>query len=123
MTDENLTPPPAAGYTPPTPPAPAAPYSGIPVAAPSKTLSLIGMIAGIVGVFISLFGGWGLIFSIAALVLAYLGKKREGLLAKPFWLTGLITGYAGVALSVIWLVVYIIGFVVLASVGASIPGY
>lgn len=115
MTDENLTPPPAAGYTPPTPPAPAAPYSGIPVAAPSKTLSLIGMIAGIVGVVAF---GWFVPASIAALILGMMGKKREGLSAKGFWLTAIITGWVGVGLTVL-----VVGGVILIAILAAASGY
>ena len=66
--------------------------------APPKTLSLIGMIAGIVGL---LAIGWFVPASIAALVLGYMGKKREGLPAKGFWLTAIITGWVGVAITII----------------------
>lgn len=106
------TPPPA---TPPTPPVTATPV----VAGPPKVLSLIGMIAGIVGVVFSLFGGWGFVFSIAAVVLGFIGKSKEGAPAKGFWLTAIITGFAGIALSLIWLIVTIGFFVVAASVGTS----
>lgn len=95
----------APGYTPqPTAPSndtyggyaqPA--YSAVPASAP-KTLSLIGMIAGIVGV---LAFGWFIPASIAALVLGYMGKSREGAPAKGFWLTAIITGWVGVAITVI----------------------
>jgi len=93
------------------------PYS--PFAAAPKTLSLIGMIAGIVGVVISLFsGGFGLIFSIGAVVLGFLGKKREPA-AKGFWLTAIITGFAGIGISVIWGIVWVLIFVSAASTGYS----
>ena len=93
------------------------PYS--PVAAAPKTLSLIGMIAGIVGVVISLFsGGFGLIFSIGAVVLGFLGKKRE-LAAKGFWLTAIITGFVGIGISVIWGIVWVLIFATAASSGYS----
>ncbi|SKA91345.1 hypothetical protein SAMN06295879_1477 [Agreia bicolorata] len=93
------------------------PYS--PVAAAPKTLSLIGMIAGIVGVVISLFGaGFGLIFSIGAVVLGFLGKKREPA-AKGFWLTAIITGFVGIGVSVIWGIVWVLIFATAASSGYS----
>lgn len=92
------------------------PYS--PVAAAPKTLSLIGMIAGIVGIVISLFGfGFGLIFSIGAVVLGFLGKKREPA-AKGFWLTAIITGFVGIALSIIFGIVLL--FII---IGAANSGY
>lgn len=80
---------PQAGYAPA--------YSGAP-AAPPKTLSLIGMIAGIVGVVAV---GYFLPASIAALVLGYMGRKREGLAARGFWLTAIILGWVGVGITVI----------------------
>jgi hypothetical protein len=93
------------------------PYS--PVASAPKTLSLIGMIAGIVGIVISLFsGGFGLIFSIGAVVLGFLGKRREPA-AKGFWLTAIITGFAGILISVIWGIVWVLIFVSAASTGYS----
>jgi len=78
---------------------------------PTKTLSLIGMIGGIVGLAMSIFGGFGFLFSIAGVVLGHLGKRREGLEAKSLWLTALITGYVGIAISLIWLIIYIIAFI------------
>ena len=97
---ESVTPPPSApapppgpGYTPPT--AAYAPAGGL---ASKKTLSLIGMIAGIVGVVAF---GWFIPASIAAIVLGSMGKKREGLPAKGFWLTAIITGWVGVGLSIL----------------------
>jgi hypothetical protein len=77
------------------------------------------MIAGIVGVVISLFsGGFGLIFSIGAVVLGFLGKKREPA-AKGFWLTAIITGFVGIAVSVIWGIVWVLIFAAAASSGYS----
>ena len=117
---------PSAGSTPETPAVPTAP----PVAAPpvygvatpqppsygqspgteprmSKTLSLISMITGIVGV---VFFGFLAISSIAAIVLGFLGRKREPE-ARAFWLTGLITGFVGLG-------IFIVGglFVLVASI-------
>lgn len=62
-----------------------------------KTLSLISMIAGIVG---CVFFGWFGLASIAALILGYMGKKREPL-AKGFWLTGIITGWVGIGFMIL----------------------
>ena len=118
------TPTPTPGYTPqPTAQAngtysgyaqPA--YAAIPAAAP-KTLSLIGMIAGIVGV---LAFGWFLPASIAALILGYMGKTREGLPAKGFWMTATITGWIGTAITVIGAIVLIAFF---AVAGTGSVGY
>lgn len=102
--------PAAGGYASP-PPA----YAAATGPAPSKTLSLIGMIAGIVGVVAF---GWFIPASIAAIILGTLGKKREGLPAKGFWLTALITGWVGVGLSVL-----VVGGTILIVVLTAAAGY
>jgi hypothetical protein len=117
-----VTPPPAAPSAPPAyGAAPQQPYgaaaSGPYNVAPAvpKTLSLIGMIAGIVGIVISVPGwGFGFIFSVAAIVLGFLGKSREPA-AKGFWLTAIITGFVGVAISVVYLIITIFLFVVIGA--------
>jgi ABC-type branched-subunit amino acid transport system permease subunit len=55
------------------------------------------MITGILGI-ISF--GWGFVFSIAAIVLGFLGRNKEPA-ARGFWLTGLITGFVGIVISII----------------------
>jgi hypothetical protein len=95
------------------------PYS--PVASAPKTLSLIGMIAGIVGLVVSLPGfGFGLIFSIGAVVLGFLGKKREPA-AKGFWLTALITGFVGIALSIVFGIVLL--FIIIGAASSDYSSY
>ena len=110
-------PPPAPGYTPPT--TAYAPAGGL---APKKTLSLIGMIAGIVGllgfwvVFIPIIGSvLQLFIPGAALVLGILGRKREGTPAKVFWITAIITGIVGLVIAIIAL----IGWIALFAIGNS----
>ena len=133
MTDQNNDPtPPPSGYSQPagaSQPDPYAPQGGYAQPAygtpaygtppPSKTLSLISMILGIVGVLFGFVYGSGILFAIAAVILGHLGKKREGLPAKPFWLTGLITGYIGIALAAIVIIVIILAVVIFAASGAS----
>jgi hypothetical protein len=78
-------------------------------------LSIISLITGIIGL-LSSWAIWGLIFSIAAIVLGFLGKSKEPA-AKGFWLTGIITGFVGVAEAVIVIIIAIILFATVASVG------
>jgi hypothetical protein len=78
-------------------------------------LSIISLITGIIGVLSSFFG-WGLIFSIAAIVLGFIGKSKEPA-AKGFWLTGIITGFVGLAVGVIAIIILIILFATAASLG------
>jgi hypothetical protein len=131
-------PPPAPAYgapqQPPAPPAPpqygapqyGAPQQGAPQGSPygqpyatapaqkSPVLSIISLITGILGVLISIFGGWGFLFSVAAVVLGFLGRSKESA-ARGMWLTGLILGFVGIALSIIWLIIFIIIFASAAS--------
>ncbi|PRY67594.1 hypothetical protein B0I08_106201 [Glaciihabitans tibetensis] len=74
--------------------------------AKSPVLSIISLIAGILGVLAG-FIGWGLLFSIGAVVLGHLGQRKEPA-AKGMWLTGLITGYAGIVLNLIILAIFIV---------------
>ncbi|CAN5294710.1 hypothetical protein BH09ACT6_BH09ACT6_14090 [soil metagenome] len=116
-------PPSAYAAAPPAPPAapvygaPPAQAYGVP-AAKSPVLSIIGMVAGILGILISFvsLGIGGFIFSVAAVVLGFLGRRKEPA-ARGFWLTALITGFAGIALSIILILVFIIA--VVSSVNTS----
>lgn len=94
-----VVPPPPPAQTPP-PPAYAAPAYAPAPAGPVQGLSITSMILGIAGVFLSLFG-WGLLPAIAGVVTGHIAQKRQPY-AKPFWLTGLITGYVGIGISLIW---------------------
>jgi len=85
-----------------------APQYGATGTGPSKTLSIISLIAGIVGLFV------GTIFSIAAIVLGFMGRSREPQ-AKGFWLTGIILGFVGLVLGFIWIAI----FVALVGAGAA----
>ncbi len=99
MTDSQPTPPPSTPYVP----------SG---AAPAKSpvLSIIALIAGIVGVLLSLFAfGSGIVPGIAAVVLGFLGRSKEPQ-ARGLWLTGLILGFVAIAVAIlVWVVLAIIG--------------
>lgn len=109
-----------AGYT--AQPA-ANPYAtgGAPAKAP--VLSIISLIAGIVG----FLGAWivvipivgsilGLFIPAAAIVLGVLGKKKEPQASKGLWLTGIILGAVSLAIAVIALIIWIILF---ATAGAT----
>lgn len=70
-------------------------------------LSIISLITGILGILISIFGGFGFLLSIAAIVLGFVGRKKE-VAAKGLWMTGIITGFVGIAMSIAWLIFYIL---------------
>jgi hypothetical protein len=75
---------------------------------PPQGLSITSMVLGIVGVLFA-FGGFGLLLNIAAVITGHMASKRQPY-AKPFWLTGIITGYAGIGISLL------VGAIILASI-------
>jgi small neutral amino acid transporter SnatA (MarC family) len=93
-----MTDPTVPDQTPVPPTPPAAPYNAGP-AKPSTVLSLLSMIGGIVGLVLSCCFGAGFLFAVAGIVLGFLGKKKED--ARGMGMTGIITGFVGVALAII----------------------
>lgn len=98
-------------------------YSTTSTTGPTPVLSIISLIAGIVGilgiwvVFVPVLGSiLGLPIPLAAVILGFLGKKREPQAAKGLWLTGIILGFIGLAAALLALVVWLILF---ATVGAT----
>jgi len=81
------------------------PYAGAPVQK-SPILSILSLVAGIIGV-ISSFFYIGALFGIAAIVLGFIGKGKEPR-AKGFWLTGIILGFVAVVIEIIFIVVLVI---------------
>jgi hypothetical protein len=104
--------PPASGTTPTGFPAPPAYGTAAPdasgaqpyayaqaVAGPPRGLSVASMICGIAGVVFAVLS-FGFLPAVAGVVLGHIAKRRQPY-ARPFWLTGLITGYVGVAIAVL----------------------
>jgi len=107
MTDPTVPDP--TPYSTPLPPAPGQ-------TAPTPSLSIISMILGILGLVIGFVGG-GLLFSVGGVVLGHLGQRKEPV-ARGFWLTGLITGYIGILINVIVIIIWIVVLASLAGSGA-----
>lgn len=84
---------------------PASPYAGAP-AAPSSTLSVLSLVFGIIGLFLSLFL-IGLLPAIAGVILGHVALKREPH-ARGMAVAGLVTGYVGVAISVLWAILILV---------------
>jgi len=84
------------------------PY-GAYAAAPPKGLSIASLICGIGG-FVTISFGIGFFAAIAAIILGFIAKKNQPY-AKGMWLTGIITGFVTVGLSVIGLVGIILYYV------------
>lgn len=122
--------------TPPASPEPtpytAAPNSSAPLGgspaggAPAKApvLSIISLIAGVVGLlgsviaFIPLVGFVAILFPVAAVILGFMGKKKEPQAAKGLWLAGIILGFVGIAIVVIGIIA---GFATIALFGTLDP--
>ncbi len=81
------------------------------------------MIGGIVGLVLSCCFGAGILFAIAGIVLGFLGKQKEN--ARGMAMTGIITGFAGAALSVIMWILLAVAPAMLAFLPgvATISGY
>lgn len=85
--------------------APAQPYNSGPyVAPPAQGLSITSMILGIAGVFFAFFP-----LAVAAVITGHMASKKQPY-AKPFWLTGIITGYVGLGISLL------VGLAIFASI-------
>ena len=110
---------PHPGYGTPVPPAYGAtvppaygqqPYAQQPYgygAVQPKGLSIASMITGLVGAFLSLFSA-GFLPALAAVILGFMARKSQPY-AKAFWLTGLISGFAGIGFSLLWFLFILIG--------------
>ncbi|MCU1471590.1 MAG: hypothetical protein JWQ39_2739 [Glaciihabitans sp.] len=79
------------------------------------------MVLGIVGVVFSLFYGLGLFPAIAAVITGHIASRKQKH-AKAFWLTGIITGYAGLAICLIVIVV-VAALIVFATNSVNSYGY
>jgi hypothetical protein len=107
--------------------APQSPYSGAAPAQKSPILSILSLVAGIIGivgffvVFIPIVGSiLQLFIPAAAIVLGFLGKRREPWASKGLWLTGIILGFVGLAIAIISLIGWIVLF---ASAGTYSTTY
>jgi hypothetical protein len=73
------------------------------IPAPKRTLSVVALAFGVVGLLSSLVGV-GLVFALVAVILGHLGSRREPA-ARAIAVTGVIAGYLGLAVSVVWWIV------------------
>ncbi|BDI23828.1 DUF4190 domain-containing protein [Herbiconiux sp. L3-i23] len=97
---------------------------GQPQYQPPRGLSIASMVLGIVG----LVAGWFLLGvpSIVGVILGHMGLRREPA-GRPFAVTGLVTGYIGIAFGVIGAIVlvasFVIPFLILGGVAAGSATY
>ena len=107
-----VTPAPAQAppaYAPPTMGPPPAYAYGPGVVAPASGLSIASMILGIASVVLACVYIGGLV-GIGAVITGHLATRRQPH-ARGFWLTGLITGYVGIAIGAFEIIVVVIIFV------------
>lgn len=107
-------PPPAPAYPPPAPAYPPPGYGppGYPVKAKANGLALTSMILGIVGITVGLCLIFFPVMPILAVVFGHIGLtqiRKTGAPGRGYAITGLVTGYIGIALAVLWLIGTIIG--------------
>ena len=65
----------------------------------------------------------GFLVGAGAVVLGFLGKAKEPAAPKWMWIVGLILGFVGVLIGLIYLIVFLAGLAILASVPGSISSY
>jgi hypothetical protein len=104
-----MPPPPAYAYAPPPgfPPPPA-----YPVKAKTNGLALASMILGIVGITVGLCLIFFPVMPILAVVFGHLGlsqTRSTGAPGRGYAIAGLVTGYIGIALAILWLIAIIFG--------------
>lgn len=85
-------------------PAVATPYSALPTA-PTSTLSILALVFGIMGLVFS-FVAFGLLPAIAGVILGHLALKREPH-ARGMAIAGLVCGYVGIAISLLWGILFL----------------
>jgi hypothetical protein len=78
------------------------------VGPPPQGLALASLLTAIGAVFV------GPLASIAAVILGHIAQKRQPW-ARGMWLTGLIIGYVGIGLSIVFIAIYIVFIASLAA--------
>jgi hypothetical protein len=98
-----MPPPPAYAYAPPP---------AYPVKAKANGLALASMILGIVGITVGLCLIFFPVMPILAVVFGHLGlsqTRSTGAPGRGYAIAGLVTGYIGIALAILWLIAIIFG--------------
>lgn len=90
------------------------PYAATPqTAGPAQGLSITSMILGIAGI---LFGGF-IPVSVAVVITGHMASKSQAY-AKPFWLTGIITGYIGIGIGLLVGLFWLAWVLLMGGIGA-----
>jgi hypothetical protein len=106
----------------PTPAAPA--YAPAPAAAgPKQALSLTSFILGIAGLVFSWVPFLGFLASLAAIILGFIGRKKEPAAPKWMSLIGIILGFVAIVIAIIVIAFFIIAIVANAAVLGNLNTY
>lgn len=111
--------PPNSGYT--AQPA-GTPYGSQPAGTPGpkQGLSLTSFITGIAGVLFSAVPVLGFLAALAAVIIGFMAKGKEPGAPKWMWMVGIITGFVGILLSIIFTVLLVLPFLIF---GAALNDY
>ena len=117
-----LTYPPDTGYAPAPYVYPPYPWMYAPPASRLGTWALTSMICGIVSVF-----SVQIILAILAIIFGFIGlnevKKSAGMIeGRGFAITGIVTGFISVGITLLIVLFYVFEFIVLLSMYQTIPG-
>jgi hypothetical protein len=111
--------PPSSGYSAGSA---GAPYASQPAGAtgPKQGLSLTSFITGIAGVLLSAVPVLGFLAALAAVIIGFIAKGKEPAAPKWMWMVGIITGFVGILLSIIFTVLLVLPFLIF---GAALNDY
>ena len=74
-----------------------------------RELSVTSLVCGLAGLILAVFGAWGILLSLAALVLSMVARRTEQM-TGGLWLYGFLTGVIGLVLSAGWIVLIAVIF-------------
>jgi len=94
---------------------PAAPAPAPVAAGPKQTLSLTSFILGLAGLVFSWIPVLGFLASLAAIILGFIGRKREPAAPKWMSLVGIIAGFVAIVLSILLTILIVILPLILAA--------
>ena len=74
-----------------------------------RELSVTSLVCGLIGLILAVFGVWGILLSLAALVLSLVARRTERM-TGGLWLYGFLTGVIGLVLGAGWIVLIAVIF-------------
>ena len=81
-----------------------------------KTVSVVAAVLGSLGVLGSWMGWPGIVWGVPAIVVGHIAQRKEKATGRPWWITGLVTGYLSLAIGIL---VVILAGMLLASLDSA----